>query len=381
MRTHLSCFVAIAILTFAWQPVADAQYPGAMPAVYYDNMPGEVGYAGFLSHSIGSSCGPAGCSGGACGVGETSCSTGGMWEGDLCDSCDGYPAVGQSWLGRSIAGAYPCWLGWELDAGTVFMEREAPGRNTFTIAANPGGQTLFDPGQLYVGWELGPRLQATKQLDCAGNWKANVVYFGIDAWDFQRDVGAFTTTIRGTAVGGPTGTISSRAHLYNAEANVLCDVTQRISVLAGYRWLEIGDRLAMDVNGGAATLNYRALNQLNGFQIGAKGTKLLCWRRLHVNSDVKAGIFHNYGTSQRVETGAGTTAPVASYIDKHAAFVGEIGVDLHWQMYDHVTSYLGYEAMWVDSVALSTNQVQASGVDFGDTSLYHGLRAGVTCRW
>ena len=72
-----------------------------------------------------------------------------------------------------------------------------------------------------------------------------------------------------------------------------------------------------------------------------------------------------------------------------AAFAGEAGVRAKYQLTDSLALKVGYQALWLDGVALAPGQIQktdtttssvsALGVDHGSNALFQGVTLGVEC--
>ncbi len=72
----------------------------------------------------------------------------------------------------------------------------------------------------------------------------------------------------------------------------------------------------------------------------------------------------------------------------HAAFVGEAGLQCKYQVLKSLALKVGYEALWLDGVALAAGQIQetyttapstvtALGVNSGSSVFFHGVTAGL----
>jgi hypothetical protein len=92
---------------------------------------------------------------------------------------------------------------------------------------------------------------------------------------------------------------------------------------------------------------------------------------------IKAGVYGNHSDL------ALTINPL-NFGDKtsHTAFQGEIGLMAIFQVTDCLSARLGYQAMWLDGIAIASDQVENVNprIDtkpyMGGTLLYHGATAG-----
>ena len=123
----------------------------------------------------------------------------------------------------------------------------------------------------------------------------------------------------------------------------------------------------------------------------AQDWKLLNCGRFSIDGLVKAGIFDN-NADETTEVSIYRTVYGESASTNHAAFLGEIGLQCKYQVTDRLLLKAGYEALWLQGVALAPGQipqtlshvtpvtdvyVQALGIDSGSGVFYHGATAGL----
>jgi len=178
-------------------------------------------------------------------------------------------------------------------------------------------------------------------------------------------------------------------NLYSAEANGRLALSIRVTVLAGFRWLQLNDTLQgmlsptdrtapswkngcnpnnctlIDVAQAAPSgqagnyppfRNTNTANNLYGFQIGVDG-KTFELGRFSIDGQVKIGLFDN---NAEQSTGVSLKKVVypASATANHAAFVSEAGLQLKYRLMDGLALKAGYEVLWLDGVALVPGQIQ-----------------------
>jgi hypothetical protein len=177
--------------------------------------------------------------------------------------------------------------------------------------------------------------------------------------------------------------------LYNAELNVRWNPCRRVTVLAGFRWIELKENLQgalVPTEGFPPFWNTSTNNNLYGFQIGAGG-KILERGRFSIEGVVKAGIYDN---NAEQSTGVSIFKIVRpSYASaNNAAFVGETGLQCKYQVNKRLVLKAGYEVLWLAGVALAPGQiqetyttkpdtVQALGVNSDSGVFFHGATAGL----
>ena len=175
------------------------------------------------------------------------------------------------------------------------------------------------------------------------------------------------------------------SRLYNAEINVRWNPLCRVTMLAGFRWVELRENL----EGGcwsptplAPFWNTDTKNNLYGFQIGADGIIWDCGC-FSVDGLVKAGVFGNHA-EQTTGVNSGGTLGLFDASTNHTAFLGEVGLQCKYQVTCSLTLRAGYEAVWLQGVALAPAQIDGKQCYYGTRLasiansgvFYHGATAG-----
>ena len=298
---------------------------------------------------------------------------------------------------------------------------------------NPPYDTLTAPGveafnsnQFRQGFSAGPKISLTYHGD--SGYGVELSYFNIfdqsasktigpdnpADWLVMKAPGLFWQTqdfpYQGMAWRAAT-------NLYNLEAYGRLDITSRVTLLAGVRWLQLNDdlegtltpadrsapswkanplyfgsnlfqvgTLPLDLPAG----NYppfwttSTTNNLFGVQIGAD-VKVLEFGRFSLDGLIKIGLFDNYAEQS---TGVSLKKQVfpSQATTNHAAFVSEAGLQVKYQLLKGLALKAGYEVLWLDGVALAPGQIQetltlanvrALGVNCGSTVLFQGATAGL----
>ena len=297
-----------------------------------------------------------------------------------------------------------------------------PGDVPFIATAIVPGTEAFNSNQFQQGFSAGPKVSLIYHGD--SGFGAELSYFNIfnqsatnatgpDSpadWLVMKAPGNFWQT---QDFPYQSMVWTSTTSLYNAEANGRYDVSNRVTLLAGFRWLQLNDGLQgtlsppdqtaptwknnpltnlFQITPGGPAGNYPPFwntstrNNLYGVQIGASG-KLLELGRLSLVGLIKVGLFDN-----NAEQATGVSLAKVVYPSKattnHAAFVGEAGLEVKYQVSDGLTLKAGYEVLWLEGVALAAGQIQetltsrpatvgALGVNSGSAVLFHGVTAGL----
>ena len=167
-------------------------------------------------------------------------------------------------------------------------------------------------------------------------------------------------------------------------------------MLAGFRWVNLTEELVGILTppseyGKGSFWDAQTKNNLYGLQIGMDA-KLLERDGFSIDSVLKAGIFDNHAEEAtsvrmtRIQFGESDSTD-------HVAFVGEIGVQCKYQVTQRLSLKAGYEAIWLQGVALAPGQiaetychysfipqnisVQALGINCSSGVFYHGATAGL----
>src|SRR5262249_34101789 len=119
--------------------------------------------------------------------------------------------------------------------------------------------------------------------------------------------------------------------------------------------------------------------------------------RYNVGGFIKGGIFAVQAT-QDVNVALLGPAPIlsaGSASDTQAAFVGEAGASASFQVTRYLSVSAGYQIIWLQGVALASNQVPVTGnvlpavgtaitptrIDVDGQVFYHGIQLGADLRF
>jgi hypothetical protein len=331
---------------------------------------------------------------------------------------------------------------WTFSAEALVLGRTG-GANQSLVGLLPGGMTWlatqtaaasavesFNANQFWQGVSAGPKVSVTYH-DESG--------FGVEFSYFNIFTQSATKTVGPT---GPSNTADwlvmyapgtfwqtqdfpyqgmawkDATNLYNAEANGQLDLSPRVTLLGGLRWLQLNDELQgtlTPLDRGEPTWKYddlslsqvqnpplstptvvnppfwttRTVNNLFGVQIGVDG-KLWELGRLSLDGQIKAGVFDN-NARQTTAVSMAKQLYTAQATTNAAAFVSEAALQAKYQLTKGLAFKLGYEALWLDGVALAPGQiretyttttttppsVRALGVNSGSNVLFQGVTAGL----
>ncbi len=262
-------------------------------------------------------------------------------------------------------------------------------------ATYPGVEAL-NSDQFRQGFSAGPKLSLTYHDD--SGYGVELSYFdvlGLSAakaigpdnpadWLVMKAPGSFwqTQDFPYQAMAWKDAT-----SLYGFEANGRLDLSPHVTMLAGFRWLQLNDELQgtltpadrgepswkednpsptllqiqnpspstpVVINPPFWTTN--TTNNLYGVQIGVDG-KLWEFGRLSLDGLIKAGVYDD-NAEQSTLVSMAKQLYLAQAATNAAAFVGEAGLHAKYQLADGLALKVGYEALWLDGVALAPGQIR-----------------------
>jgi hypothetical protein len=243
------------------------------------------------------------------------------------------------------------------------------------------------------GWNGDLDITVGYRTDCCNAWE--VRYFGdtgaganasIDFGGIPED---FTI-----ATGGPFSllgfSIDYETDLHSIEINQRHTVTDNVTFLSGFRYLEVDEDLTFDLRIlGLQVAQYAWAddNHLFGGQIG---TDLALWNSgpFRFNSVFKGGLYgvESDNAFTNVTIAHATIRNGAS--DSDVAFVGEIDLLGTYSICRNVALRGGYQLLWIDGVALASDQASATNpgnggavIDTNGQLFYQGATVALEFTW
>lgn len=280
---------------------------------------------------------------------------------------------------------------WTVRAGAAIMKRQRPNGGVLAVS-DPGNLPLTNADDFAFEWTGGPDVSLIRSTANGNAWELR--YFGIlnasanrdygDPGDFDINPFGFNTADSLTANYDST--------LNSTELNWRHPLAQRVTWLAGFRWIELNDHLTYAVgfpSSNVIDLNYNMHNHLYGAQTGAD---VDLWNRggpLTVSGVVKAGVYGNSADSDIYSINSdGDVLTDGDASSSHVAFVGDLSFVATSQVTKHFALRGGYQLVWLDGVALASNiallgkQETSNDVIDRDGSLfYNGAIVGGEFSW
>lgn len=253
-------------------------------------------------------------------------------------------------LGRHLGGGQGRW---NATFGAAILSR-SPAHD---FALSPG----LDVKDLNPGWKAGPRATVSRQFDFG---TVEGIYYGIDGWNVTKAVAPLTA--------------SYQTKLYNTELNLKHNLFGEVNFVNGFRWVNIMEATSITAVAPApivGTAEARTSNDMYGYQLGVDGTWFEVYRT-RIGAFAKAGV---YGTNIHQRTVV-NLAPVTDHTSGRVSFLGEVGVTATLQLTGYLGVYAGYQATWIDGVALAPD-VLTQTEPLNGSPFYHGGIAGVELIW
>lgn len=306
---------------------------------------------------------------------------------------------------------------WYASADFAPMMYEANG--TLPLARlGATGPVLLTTNDIEHEFDSGGRITLGRTF-AGGCYQVEGSYLGVYSW--QDNVAVANSTAN--ALGG-VGNLSSAFSNFNNPAIAGLDLNNRIFVsdynsfksaeinvrtwlnvppgpfdvqlLAGFRYMKafenfqysaISDRpLALGSENSAAVLTQ---NDMYGVQIGIDMDFLIS-ARFYVDWEVKGGIMENFAAQDTTYTNidsAGTVSVFDSGASQHrTVFFGDVSVIGNWQMAANWNLRVGYQAIFVNGLALGPQNFQTNNsllqtgpgqLDDTGEAIYHGPVLGV----
>ncbi len=302
-----------------------------------------------------------------------------------CDeACDECTCCGDSVCCGSACCEAPLWF---VSGGAVILHRDRADPGT-VVAANPAGTPFSSADDFGFGWDVGPDMTIGRRLASGRSIEGR--FFRVDS------IATNTFTTPGNFIGagftGPINTLFQGRYitkLDSTEINLRTPVNERLSLLGGFRWVELKDEMFYKLNGNVATGDYEYNNRLYGGQIGANLDLAPQASRVLFNIEGKAGLYGNVVDGGIFEFQGDNF--IGSFVghETHAAGVFQIDFTSGYRLTPHMVLYGGYSLFWLDGVAIAGDAASRSLLNPSLLQLvnthgelfYNGALTGIDIVW
>ncbi|MBV5330815.1 MAG: BBP7 family outer membrane beta-barrel protein [Chlorobium sp.] len=327
---------------------------------------------------------------------------------------------------------------WTVSAEAIILDRiggadrtlveRVPGTVSFSKVPDTPGVQALNSNDFHHGFSTGPKIGVIYHGDSGFDLQSS--YFQVDSGSSTQAIGP-DNPANWLVMRAPGGFYQTQdftyqamqwdysTKLYNAEFNAHRKLSDHVAMLAGFRWLQLKENLQgtlppsdrteplwklnsdstlVDVarfethqgipvtSGFPPFWNTSTTNNLYGLQIGAEG-KIFERGRFSIGGLMVGGGYLNHAEES---TGVSIFKVVrpSSASSNTLAFLGEAGLHCDYQVTNGLSLKVGYQAIWIDGVALAPGQIQETyttlpdtvsslGVNTSSSVLYHGGTVGL----
>jgi hypothetical protein len=289
-----------------------------------------------------------------------------------------------------------------LEIGGIAFDRPGVGNPTPMISDAGTGETLFDS-------EDGTSVGGAAGLDIKYQFQSRRGR----TWRFRSIVADFDTSNEVTADAGlaspllPLGIETNRiaydydSRLLSFELMSCRNLAPGVNLVAGPRYISLTEEVRTEADGdidfgnGIPTVTSTQLdtlsadNSLIGLQIGLEFTVPLA-QSFYAEGFIRGGGFYNptevSSATQDLAGGQFIDPPFLGprNTSSSESLLGEVGGRLFFDLVpDAISGYVGYEATWIDGIALAPAQLFATAgtVDTSNTLFYQGVTFGLRMKF
>jgi len=277
---------------------------------------------------------------------------------------------------------------WYASIGAIYLNRSRP--NPAPIITPPTGTpgVVISASDYDFSFDMGPEVILARRTPRGRIVEAR--YFTNTEGTAAASIPQITTFrfagIGVTILGGGSIQTFYTSELVNFELNVYQPISDRCSILAGFRHVELEENLRLNIATPTTFGNFNTLNQLNGAQMGLNFNFTEPGNRLQFRALAKAGVYMNEAEARFTSNIVGSDSESGT----DTSFIGEVNFTASYQLTKHWGLRGGYMVMWIQEVTTPGDQaaatVQAPGGTnsplLTDTDLfYHGVSMSVECVW
>jgi len=284
---------------------------------------------------------------------------------------------------------------WSTQVDAVLFWRDAPLSRELATSTPVGGSPVsaLNADQLESELAGGPRIGIVRKDGC-GN-AAEFVYLRAFNFRSQRALPVVTGSEYAPAsIFGKTsptfaqGNVNLGSGFQTFEANSRVRMRpQALTFISGFRWLEWREAFTMDTTASGTTTNYSSsvVNSLYGGQIGIDAL-LLTTSWMRINSWLKGGAYYNnavqHTSYQSTTPGETPFSRAVNGTPAAGSFVGEIGINGTMALSPCVNFRFGYNAYWLETIALATQQLSDPSVlSMNGNVVLQGINFGLEGNW
>ncbi|MEL7500161.1 MAG: hypothetical protein AAFN77_21355 [Planctomycetota bacterium] len=275
-----------------------------------------------------------------------------------------------------------------VELGSMAFDRPGIDSTAPVLSDSFTGRTLFNSEQ---ATDLGTSFGAQVKLNFVNRRDREIeIRTSIVNWEEQAD---FTGANLASPF-FPTGLTTTpdefeynyESSYFSIEANRRRAVMPGVTIFAGPRFVSITDEIETISTStvGAIDLTqtdvFEATNALIGLQAGFE-FNFPVTHAINVQSFIRAGGYFNPTEFNTNSQNTFTTVTTSLSTDESIeSFLGEVGGRVSFDILPNcVTSYVGYEAIWIDGINLAPANATSTtaGLDTSNTVFFHAVNFGV----
>lgn len=307
----------------------------------------------------------------------------------------------------------PRW--YDAAAEWVFLKRDSVGDDTVFATSGIDGVPVLGTTQLDFDYESGFRTSFAIQLGPGS--ALETTYLGLANWASEESV--FSEDNDLYSIYSEFGTDpppfgfdeTDRASLqriaYSSDFDTIelnyrrrwAGPNTRLqgSYLCGIRYMQLKEdfeyETASPLNQASQTTLVSTLNSLTGAQLGAD-LWLCIMPGLNIGTEAKVGLYGNHAAQRTTISTLARPTPHEEYVTEDSpAFLGDANATILWRINQQWTFRAGYMFLWMDEVALATDNFnpetpifggvtpRAASIDNSSYVFYHGGTAGFEYLW
>lgn len=292
---------------------------------------------------------------------------------------------------------------WEVEVGARLLDRPTTDIQFSLVTVNPTNVTVFDAGDAAdLDVSAGAEIRFSKNTSSDSGWEIRGT---VNRWDnFESRTGDLSSPLFTPAI-LPIGTdltnfdYGYESNLFSLELNYKRTVRPGVTFMIGPRYVDLTERIEVDtqfnnpmIPGFLLDIDTvtEADNRMPGLGFGVDLRRPIS-RDLFFVGTVRGAILANFtSTTTTAETTLAGLPPALAtvFTDRQTdlAGIGEVSGRFHYDIAPGTVSvYTGYEAQWLDGVALAPAQLFAAGTNpvltTSNTSFAHGLVFGMMVRF
>ena len=272
---------------------------------------------------------------------------------------------------------------WSLSVDALYMRRD--GADTIPLVVGPGFVPLLNADQLEGNYDLGYEVSIAAGGSSTGWIEAAFLMLNHDEAANVATAGA-QMFVYGASFGTNPLALSLDSDLYNGEINYLQDLgLGNLQGLIGVRWVSLDENLIVnDAASPPSLMLVEQENEMLGIQIGVQGV-LFEHQGWEVDVAAKYGVFNNDSRTFAAFPQAGAAA-VFNAGGENTSRIADVEIGLRYDFSESFSIHGGYRAIWIDNVALLTDQlddlfVPLLGLQDVGSVFYDGFTFGAVMRF